>query len=233
MATNILTKVLDGPKPALAVTFASEAHVAAAAEIAKVVDITEFRADLFPNLTQDYLIDQLKKLDKLPVLFLMRWAAENGGWKGPEAERLALFTALSQYADGFDIELNATEIAAEVIALAHKQGKPVVVSNHDFKATPSRAELEKMFERSKGLGADYVKFAATVGTKNDFETLVRFTMDHKQDGVIVAGMGKLGTALRGAVAFLGSRLTYSAADKKPVATGQLGYLETAKFLGRS
>lgn len=224
---NRLEEKIGGSEPAMAVVFGEPLHDEAISDIAVVAHVAEFRADLYPSHEPNYLIEQVGRL-ALPSLLTIRLEAEGGEWVDSEGERLQLFSEVSPYVDGVDIEF-ISDILSEVVDIAHRKDKVLIVSSHDFKETPSLEMLEYRLADALAAGADYVKFATTANSEEEYRRLARFTLEHQESGLIVVAMGKYGPLSRITFPALGSHLTYAFAGEKAVAPGQLSYLELHKL----
>lgn len=226
----MLQTTLEWPEPAIAIPFTHEVSDADLLGTLEYVDVAEFRADYFQDGSVVEAVRVAEKIGYfLPLLVTIRHISEaggNGGWTGTEAERLSWFTKLEPLAGGFDVELKAG-ILGGVIDLAKDNQKIVIASHHDFAQTPSRSELEDLLGHSDSAGADYFKVAAPIKDQQEYDRLGDFTEEHKDDGVIVVGMGEeFGPRSRVEFPFRGSRLTYAAGINGSTAAGQLGYVET-------
>jgi 3-dehydroquinate dehydratase-1 len=233
---NILAEMLDRPEPTVAVSFTEPLEGEDVRRIVEFVDIAELRADRYPSQNPGYLIQQAGKLEVLPRLLTIRSSTEGGEWTGGENERLHLYTAVMSHVEGIDIEL-AAPIMPELVESAHTEDKIVIASRHDFLRTPPVSELWDSLEDSRDKGADYTKFACIVRTLVDFQRLAEFTLDNKDDDVIVVAMDDPGSSSRdygplSRIMFpaLGSRLTYAFAGEVPVARGQMSYTQTYELI---
>ncbi|MBN1756944.1 MAG: type I 3-dehydroquinate dehydratase [Chitinispirillaceae bacterium] len=141
--------------------------------------------------------------------------------------RIEFFKACIPYVDGIDIELG-TAISDTVTAIA--QGKTVIVSEHDFSATPTIGGLSSMVERARGQGADIVKIATMANSREDVVRLLEFTRACKVP-VVAFAMGPIGKVSRVIAPLFGTLFTYGYITK-PVAPGQLSVEELADEIGR-
>ena len=148
---------------------------------------------------------------------------------GGEDARLALYDAILPYVDAVDVEVNAREIAGQVIKHARAKGRLTIASYHNFTATPSLTELMALKEKGKGLGGDVVKVAAHCTCPEDVRCLAQFTLECAPTPVIAIGMGPYGTLSRIFFPVLGSLMNYTFIDTE-AAPGQLNYQDTLKYL---
>ncbi len=172
-------------------------------------NMLEFRLDSFSKKDITLLAGPLKRLKKrgVPLLLTVRSTKEGGKGKLTDAERLALFIELIPLFDGVDIELSSKKIIKEVIAKAREARKLVVVSFHNFKATPKREKLLSIIKEARAAGADIVKLATHVKGKAELRRLAGLLTDNT--GLIVIAMGRGGSASRVFFPMLGSLITYS------------------------
>lgn len=124
-----------------------------------------------------------------------------------ENVRLQLYQKLLPYVDYVDVELRS-RLASEVVHLAHRDGKKVICSYHDFSKTPSPDRCKSLLRRAQGLGADIFKIATRVRSSYDFAVLLTFLAQKDKDaGVIVIPMGTR-VLERIVPLYLGSLFTY-------------------------
>lgn len=192
-------------------------------------DCVEFRMDLAD--------DPLDALDsyagELPIL-----ATNRATWEGGEADdegRLADLRAAAEHpsVEAIDIELAvaAEPEGRETVAHAHEHGASVVVSVHDFEATPGREELERLLARAAGAG-DVGKLAVTAASEDDTLALLGATRALTREGARVAtmAMGDAGRHTRAVAPVYGSKIGYAPVDPaNATAPGQYD-LETLRGL---
>lgn len=141
-----------------------------------------------------------------PVLLTIRDAREGGRWRGPEAERLALYLAALRVVAAVDMEIGAHALMTLSTA-ARSCGVQVVGSFHDFKATPELSKLRAVENRGRHMGADVVKIAARVRNAADLACLFALPA-HAKGPICVLGMGPRGAVSRVALPGAGSCLAY-------------------------
>ena len=197
--------------------------------LASGVDILELRVDTFSRCDTDHVVDEAARHAGLPLLATIRSAAEGGGWKGTEAERLALFRAVMPHVGAVDIELSSTDILGDVVAGARTAALTVIGSHHDFNETPADGDLDAVVEAGAGAGVDIVKVAARCNSPTDLRRLAAFTLRHADRPMVVIGMGSAGMLSRVFFPALGSLLTYTFLGA-PSAPGQLNSEDTVKYL---
>lgn len=216
--------------PLVAVSFGDEDAGRDAALVRDLrVDVAELRVDWYSSTQPEHALGQIRPFAGAPILATIRSKDEGGHWAGSEPERLRLYEAVMPEVDAVDVELASAEIRAGVIAAARTHGTLVILSHHDFAATPPAAHLDALAEESFAAGADLVKVSTMAHGPGDLRTLTDFTLRHQHRGVIAVAMGAEGAVSRLMLPVLGSRITYSAIGGRP-APGQLPFEETVRLL---
>ncbi|HHX75260.1 MAG TPA: type I 3-dehydroquinate dehydratase [Firmicutes bacterium] len=194
-------------------------------------DLAEWRADYLhdmhdPQQARAALRQLRAALGELPLIFTCRDRREGGVREmAPEARVRLLQAAATGGADLVDIELQSgiNNIRA-VTSLAREHGVYVIVSFHDFAATPPVAEMVRILCRQQDLGADIVKLAVMPRTPRDvlhlLEATLLFRENYAQVPVITMAMSGLGLISRLAGAAFGSDLTF-ASYRRQTAPGQI------------
>lgn len=190
--------------------------VAAAIAEAKLAsaraDVIEIRLDA---LEEPEIAPFISQID-CPLLFTCRPDWEGGSFTGPEENRLELLEeAVAGGAAFVDLELQAPQASFERLA-AKLQASPtkLIVSNHNFMATGSRAELLEVLEGMKQKGADIGKIITTAHSFRDALRVLQLQEDAVQLKLplIAFCMGKAGVISRFATLDLGGFMTYCAPD---------------------
>ncbi|MCG7851469.1 MAG: type I 3-dehydroquinate dehydratase [Methanosarcinaceae archaeon] len=196
-------------------------------------DILEIRIDLLGiKDLQDarQVIEKVRSTTNLPCIVTNRSQTEGGRWAGSEEDRIALLVGVLSFADAVDIELSTDDMMLNLlIARARTSEKTVIISSHDFAATPTVAEMKKILDKSFKLGADIAKLAVMPNSRQDVLDLLQVTLDAKAP-VCTISMGELGKHSRIVALFYGSVLTYGSV-KNAVATGQLKVDELKAAMG--
>jgi 3-dehydroquinate dehydratase-1 len=218
-----------GRRPAVVASLGDGARWISEAVRAKEAgaDAVEVRADLWPrrSLKPGRLRERLRELREavgpLPILLTLRRGEEGGGLSGRfrERERLALIRAGLGEADGVDIELAADDINAHVVHEAHKRGRFVILSAHDFKSVPPAAALARWARKAKRLKGDVLKVAAYSRSRAETDRLMDFCSRRPLPRRAFIPMGPLGARARREGHRWGSCLTYGY-TRKPLAPGQ-------------
>lgn len=215
----------------MAVPFADRATRADVAALrSQGLDVAELRVDHFARFDLEHVLAQCDVFADTPLLVTIRSAAEGGGWKAPEPQRLALFRALLPRVGAVDVEIGSA-IASDVVAAARAAGVLSIASFHDFAETPDSAALEAVVARGRALGADVVKVATAVAAPGDVRRLARLLVTTDDVGLIAIGMGERAVATRLLFPALGSLLTYAHAGDA-TAPGQIPLAEMMALLAR-
>ncbi|WP_448071189.1 type I 3-dehydroquinate dehydratase [Georgenia yuyongxinii] len=210
------------PKIVVPLTGAGPEQLAAQAAALRghACDVVEWRADFFTRLGDvDAVVDQARSLGEqlagTPVLFTVRTRPEGG-----EAEiddeaygRLNAAVIDAGAADLVDVEYRRSPAVVDrVLAAAHAAGVAVVVSSHDFDATPSRGEIVARLQAMQEVGADICKVAVMPHSAADVLTLLDATRTMHEEfadrPVITVSMGPLGAITRVAGQIFGSAATF-------------------------
>jgi 3-dehydroquinate dehydratase-1 len=191
-------------------------------------DCVEFRMDL-----ADVPLAALADYDgELPLLVTNR--AE---WEGGEADDESRIDALCEAVEhetvaAVDVELDAVAHGdgGEAVRAAREAGVSVVVSVHNFEATPPEAELARLLERAGEVG-DVAKLAVTAESRADTLALLSATHEATDRGERVAtmAMGAVGSHTRAVAPAYGSRIGYAPVD--PAAATAPGQYDLATLAG--
>src|SRR5262249_60738064 len=110
-----------------------------------------------------------------PIVFTARAAAE-GGRAMPEELRAELYRLALPRVDAIDLEIASATFAAELVPRARAAGRFVILSAHDFAATPAREWLLGRVERARALGADLAKLATHAAAAADLRPPLEDTL---------------------------------------------------------
>lgn len=199
-----------------------EDALAAAQAVAAAADVIEIRLDTLKNPEVAPFVQGLEK----PLLFTHRPVWEGGFYAGAEPERIALLRAAAGLGASFiDIELLAPDDSYATISSAIKgSATRLIISNHNFTATPSREELLGVLQAMKARGADIGKIVTTAHTYLDVLRVLQLQADAAalQLPLIAFCMGRAGIISRLATLELGGFMTYCAAgSEEATAPGQV------------
>jgi 3-dehydroquinate dehydratase-1 len=207
--------------PGIVAAIGSDGLVTASKAKSMGADILEVRIDLLGiNYPDDLagLLQGLKEKVRLPIIVTNRCQKEGGQWEGSEESRIDLLLSAIPFADCIDVELSAP-LRTRVREAVTSGNKTLIISSHDFKATPTYSDMLSTLKLASAAGADIAKLAVTPNSSAD--TLRLLTVTHDADfPVCTIAMGKLGCHTRVVSPIYGSVLTYGSVDEA-VAPGQL------------
>ena len=198
--------------------------------------IIELRIDLIADLD----LTALLRAKSRPVIITNRRREEGGGFTGTEEQRLDLLCrAAGSGADYLDLEAATDERLAQrlftAVTAAGKSGiRPrVIISCHDFRATPGVRSLRQFWRTCREKGGDIVKVATFARHPADnlrIMSLIPYSRRRGQE-IIAFAMGEQGRISRIMSLVLGAHLTYATAVRgRETAPGQLTCGELQKVL---
>lgn len=203
--------------------------------VAANIDIVEWRLDFFDTQLSKIKLDSLlcelvAVLNGIPLLVTLRTKGDGGEFQQSWAEYASIIEYLikSQYVDCVDIEFNCPMSQRDqLLGLAKKQHKPIILSYHDFKQVPEFVQLTKILDQLTYLNPDVIKMAFYVKKE---EELLRLRVLKEQWLIeapfILIGMGELGQETR---LNMDGVLTYGTLSGKS-APGQVSVSEIRKQL---
>jgi 3-dehydroquinate dehydratase type I len=192
-------------------------------------DLIEIRLDYMDD---DGDMTGIREATDLPLIATNRIREQGGRWEGPETKRIeALVSACEAGFEYIDVELTTRSIERigdEVKAL----GAKLIVSHHDFDATPEIDELEAIMRRELDAGADICKIVGTAREHGDGLTYLRFILENPDINLVSFGMGEAGVISRIFSPILGGAYTYASAGAgEESAPGQLAISELRSIYG--
>jgi 3-dehydroquinate dehydratase-1 len=143
-----------------------------------------------------------------------------------------LLDAIAAGADYVDIEVEASDLFKDEVVNAAKEKKcQVIVSYHNYRRTPSEAELQQVIDWCFNSGADIAKVACQVNDiKNSARLLGLLDCEKK---LVVIGMGDKGKMTRVLAPLLGSIFTFaSVAEGRETAEGQIEQGRLRELIGK-
>jgi 3-dehydroquinate dehydratase type I len=192
-------------------------------------DLIEVRLDFLREAPD---LPRIRRLTSLPLIATNRSQREGGLFPGSDELRLhALFAAASEGFEYVDLEVATPTIEAVAVKLREASPVTLILSHHDFQATPSLERLHRIFQDEQAAGADVCKIVSTARTAEDNLTCLHFTSQACQrKDVICFCMGKAGIPSRLFSPLLGGFMTYaSVAQGMEAASGQLTIEDTRRF----
>jgi 3-dehydroquinate dehydratase-1/3-dehydroquinate dehydratase/shikimate dehydrogenase len=196
-------------------------------------DIIEIRLDALEQPAIDPFIAGLSK----PLLFTNRPAWEGGNYKGEEPERVSfLQEAILAGASFVDLELKTSHSLKQMLFKIIDSAKTkLIISWHDFSATPSREELSEILHQQRASGAHIGKIVTMAKDYNEVLRVLNLQSEAAEHdfSLIAFCMGKAGMISRLATLQLGGFMTYAAPETgNAVAPGQLPVSFVRETIGR-
>lgn len=199
------------------------------------VKMIEWRIDAYEDYQDAQsvrdILDDMRSMTKEVILLATLRTAEQGGEADlSEIELTDLYDEIAKahVADIIDVEAFSLSDAMAVIRQLQKRGALVLLSHHDFTATPSEGAMEDLLERMAKKDGDLVKLAVMPHELRDTLRLMAVSNDfikkHKGIPLVTVAMGKDGLLSRLAGECFGSCITF-AKDSKGSAPGQVPFAE--------
>ncbi|CAG9466287.1 unnamed protein product [Pedinophyceae sp. YPF-701] len=176
-------------------------------------DIIELRLDLYADFKpQEHLatlIQACQDQAKVPCIVTYRPVWEGGKYDGGEAQRLgALRYAAVLGARYVDVEFKAATVFFAAPGMV-PETTAIIVSSHNYEATPGAAELVELANAMWDAGADIVKIATTATDVADCRNLFALLAARRGPTVALA-MGERGVMTRILSGKYGGYLTFGA-----------------------
>lgn len=248
MSTSVKVRgcVLGQGRPKICVPIVAQTREEikkAAQEIRKLpADMVEWRADWYKELDQPEsvtaVLDLLREAlgEELPILFTIRTKKEGGQADMPMEEYVAVNQAVlsSDAVDLVDVELSAgKESTALIVEAAHRLGKKVIMSYHDFYRTPEMDEMISCLRKMQEWNADIPKLAVMPKSRGDVLKLLTATLKMREEyadrPIVTMSMAAEGVISRLAGETFGSCLTFGCAGQAS-APGQMEVTELYQIL---
>ena len=188
----------------------------------KGIDLIELRIDCFENVYDDEALETLsnniKMINQVPIIFTLRTRSEGGNLdvKPHDYEHIVEVALQTGAYELYDIELLINDsVVINLVDKIHGHGKKVIMSNHDFKRTPSINTMSMRFLKMASFDGDILKIAVTPSNYLDVLKILEFTDECKaifNVPVVVIAMGKLGVLTRMTGTLFGSSITFAKVD---------------------
>ncbi len=199
------------------VTAETTAGLRAARDAVRGADLVELRIDG----VRDPDVEGALGGRSCPVVVTCRPTWEGGRFAGSEEERRRiLLRAFELGADWVDLEWRGE---FEPL-ISERRGRNVVLSMHDFEATPD--DLESRYRAMRTTGAEVVKIAAYSRSAADVVRLHRLGRSARDESAVLVGMGPIGVPTRLLPGRFGSAWTYAGDGVAP------GQVPLSDMIGR-
>ena len=232
---NIRGIAFGGPRPLFCVPLVAKDvdDLRAQASIAHGLapEVIEWRADSFVDLTEVGVVEILTQLRRIIpgelLIFTLRIKDEGGKNEMSQSTRSAVIEAAagSGLVDLIDVELlNGSKFIDPILAGAHSKGARVMLSFHDFEATPDNETLKAKLASMIQHRADIAKIACMPREPGDVLRLLQVTLEARQAHpglpLCTMSMGGLGCLSRVAGFLYGSDMAF-AVGREISAPGQI------------
>ncbi len=193
----------------------------------KKSDYVEVRFDFLKIEQIPDAIEMIKK-DLNKIVCTLRPKTEGGKFSGNEKERIAILKLIAEYNPFLlDVEFNTLKRNSSLRKYLKSTKTKLLVSWHDFKKTPSSAELKKKMNQMSKFSSN-VKIVSTAKSTDDSNRMLELYSKKGKNNLISFAMGDLGRISRILCLYLGSPYTYVSLGK-PIAPGQFSIDEVRKI----
>ena len=201
-----------------------------------VADMLEIRLDtLF--LSGTLVLEKIKKIN-LPVILTIRHSNE----KKPqcrycssdtniftESKRLSLFLRYIPSVEYIDIEFNAC-IRNEIVDIAKKYQKKIIISYHNFDTCPSDVKINKMIKQCEKIDGTIFKIATKLMCLSSALKFMQYCSSYRiQEQLIFIPMQKTGILFRIFGFLYGVNFTYGTLSTQDSFIGQLSIQDIAHY----
>ncbi len=193
----------------------------------KKSDYVELRLD-FLKIEHIPEVLEIVKKDLNRIVCTLRPKTEGGKFPGNEKERIAILKLIAEYNPFLlDVEFNTLKRNISLRKYLKSTKTKLLVSWHDFKKTPSSAELKKKMNQMSKLSSN-VKIVSTAKSTSDSNRMLELYNKKGKNNLISFAMGDLGRISRILCLYLGSPYTYVSLGKA-IAPGQFSVDEVKKI----
>ena len=191
-------------------------------------DFVEIRLDFLKIEQIPETLEMIKK-DLSRVVCTLRPKNEGGKFVGNEKERIAIIKLIAEYNPFMlDIEFNTLKKNSSLTKYLKSTKTNLLVSWHDFKKTPSSAELGKKISQMSKFSSN-VKIVSTAKSTDDSTRMLELYSKKGKNNLISFAMGDYGRISRILCLYLGSPYTYVSLGKA-IAPGQFSVDEVKKII---
>lgn len=193
----------------------------------KKSDYVEVRLD-FLKIEQIPETLEIIKKDLNKIVCTLRPKTEGGKFPGNEKERIAILKLIAEYSPFLlDVEYNTLKKDTSLVKYLKSTNTKLLVSWHDFKKTPSTAELKKKLNQMSKFSSN-VKIVSTAKSTKDSTRMLELYSKKGKNNLISFAMGDFGRISRILCLYLGSPYTYVSLGKA-IAPGQFSVDEIKKI----
>jgi len=193
----------------------------------KKSDYAEVRFDFLKIEQIPEALETIKK-DLNKIVCTLRPKTEGGKFPGNEKERIAILKLIAEYNPFLlDVEFNTLKRNSSLVRYLKSTKTKLLVSWHDFKKTPSSAELKKKMSQMNKFSSN-VKIVSTAKSTDDSNRMLELYSKKGRINLISFAMGDLGRISRILCLYLGSPYTYVSLGKA-VAPGQFSVDQVKKI----
>ncbi|MEK0338788.1 MAG: type I 3-dehydroquinate dehydratase [Nitrosopumilus sp.] len=193
----------------------------------KKSDYVEVRFD-FLKIEQIPETIKIIKKDLSKIVCTLRPKTEGGKFAGNEKERIAILKLIAEYNPFLlDVEFNTLKKNSSLVKYLKSTKTKLLVSWHDFKKTPSSAELKKKMKQMSKFSSN-VKIVCTAKSTDDSNRMLELYSKKGKISLISFAMGDFGRISRILCLYLGSPYTYVSLGKA-IAPGQFSVDEVKKI----
>ena len=193
----------------------------------KKSDYAEVRFDFLKIEQIPEAIEIIKK-DLNKIVCTLRPKTEGGKFSGNEKERIAILKLIAEYNPFLlDVEFNTLKRNSTLVKYLKSTKTKLLVSWHDFKKTPSSAELKKKMNQMSKFSSN-VKIVTTAKSTDDSNRMLELYSKKGKNNLISFAMGDFGKISRILCLYLGSPYTYVSLGKA-IAPGQFSVDEVKKI----
>jgi 3-dehydroquinate dehydratase-1 len=194
----------------------------------KKSDLIEIRFDFIKPENIPQVLEIVKK-DMKKIVCTLRPKSEGGKFTGSEKERIAIIKLIAEYNPFLlDIEFNTMKHDQNLVKYLKKTKTDLLISDHDFKKTPSSTELKKKFNKMSKFSPN-LKIVTTARSTDDATRVLQLYSKKGKTNLIAFAMGNSGRISRILSLYLGSPFTYVSLGK-PIAPGQFSVDEINKII---
>jgi 3-dehydroquinate dehydratase type I len=171
-------------------------------------------------------------ISELPVIANLKDKSENGEFKGTMYEKITFLEELIQNGAVL-IDLPFCEELKQVDI--ERLTKNLILSYHDFEATPSLDEIENIINSMEQLNPKYIKLAFSVQREIDLMNLFKLQTNRRDlwGKSIILGMGQRGMVTRMTSSMFSHPFTFACIDKySKTAPGQMTITQLRKIWKR-